>query len=112
MPRPRMGNQDYGVRVIVEGEDEVAQLQTRFNAMAARLESALLDLKTERDRVAQLLAGRQELIATVSHELRTPVATVRAVLGIRRDPTQGRSCRPRSAAIFAWRTTRCCDCRA
>lgn len=67
-------------RVEVEGEDEVARLQQDFNAMAIRLENTLAELQTERDRVTQLLASRQALIASVSHELRTPVAVLRATL--------------------------------
>jgi signal transduction histidine kinase len=71
---------DYGVRVGVAGEDEVAQLQADFNAMAAALEDAMRDLQAERDAVATLLHARRELIASVSHELRTPVAIVRGYL--------------------------------
>lgn len=70
----------YAVRVPVEGEDEVAQLQNDFNVMAADLESAMLALQGERDRVAGLLQSRRELIANVSHELRTPIATLRGYL--------------------------------
>jgi signal transduction histidine kinase len=65
---------------VQEAEDEVAQLQAYFNAMADKLEGTLRDLQSERDRVAQLLQSRRELIASVSHELRTPVATVRTLL--------------------------------
>lgn len=74
----RGGN--YGIRIPVVGEDEVAQLQTDFNAMAADLERSMINLQEERDRVAALLQGRRELLATVSHELRTPVATLRSYL--------------------------------
>jgi signal transduction histidine kinase len=71
---------DYGARVPVTGEDEVAQLQANFNAMAADLGRAVRELETERDRVARLLRNRRELVASVSHELRTPVATLRSYL--------------------------------
>jgi len=71
---------DYHVRVPVTGEDEVAQLQADFNAMAQDLQLAMHDLQSERDRVATLLQERRELIANVSHELRTPVATLRGYL--------------------------------
>ncbi len=71
---------DYATRVQVSGEDEVAQLQADFNAMAKALETTLRDLEAERDKVAQLLRARQALIASVSHELRTPVATIRGYL--------------------------------
>jgi signal transduction histidine kinase len=71
---------DYTIRVPVVGEDEVAQLQENFNAMATDLQRAMRDLQSERDRVAALLQERRELIANVSHELRTPVATLRGYL--------------------------------
>jgi signal transduction histidine kinase len=71
---------DYAARVEVAGEDEMAQLQADFNAMAQDMESTLRDLQGERDTVAQLLQSRRELVVSVSHELRTPVATVRATL--------------------------------
>ena len=73
-------NGNYGVRVPVVGEDEVAQLQSDFNAMAAELQRAMRELQGERDTVAKLLLERRELIANVSHELRTPVATLRGYL--------------------------------
>lgn len=74
----RSGN--YDVRVPVVGEDEVAQLQADFNAMASELGSSMRALQQERDRVTALLQERRELIANVSHELRTPVATLRGYL--------------------------------
>jgi len=74
----RGGN--YGIRIPVVGEDEVAQLQADFNAMATDLERSMRELREERDRVATLLQARRELIASVSHELRTPVATLRSFL--------------------------------
>src|SRR5215472_8657798 len=74
----RGGN--YAVRIPVVGEDEVAQLQSDFNAMATDLERAMRQLQGERDTVAGLLQSRRELIASVSHELRTPVATLRGYL--------------------------------
>lgn len=68
---------DLTVRVKVEGQDELAQLQETFNKMAAGLQQATTDLQTERDRLARLLQTQRELEAGVAHELRTPVATVR-----------------------------------
>jgi signal transduction histidine kinase len=71
---------DYGVRIAVDGEDEIAHLQSDFNAMAVDLERTMGELKEERDHVATLLNARRELIANISHDLRTPVATVRSYL--------------------------------
>ena len=52
--------------VVVEGNDEVADLTREFNAMIARLDDAS--------------AERERLLATISHELRTPLAVARAKL--------------------------------
>lgn len=71
---------DYSARVAVEGEDEIALLQSDFNVMAAKLSSTLHDLEEEKETVAQVLQSRRDLIANVSHELRTPVATLRAAI--------------------------------
>jgi signal transduction histidine kinase len=76
----RLRSGDLSARAPVQGEDEVAQLQANFNAMAADLERGVHDLRAERDNVALLLTQRRELIASVSHELRTPVATLRGYL--------------------------------
>jgi signal transduction histidine kinase len=70
----------YDTRVAVAGQDEVAQLQEGFNAMAGTLEETLQRLEVQRDTVARLLQSRRELVASVSHELRTPIATMRATL--------------------------------
>jgi signal transduction histidine kinase len=70
----------YGSRVPVRGQDEVAQLQADFNAMAAELERAVADLRAEQAKVEGLLRSRRELVAAVSHELRTPIATIRGYL--------------------------------
>jgi signal transduction histidine kinase len=71
---------DYTARVAVSGQDEVANLQADFNAMADELARTLADLQVQRDTVTRLLEARREMMASVSHELRTPVATVRAML--------------------------------
>ena len=53
----------YNERVKVQGEDELAQLASRFNQMAERLE--------------QVESMRQRLIGDVSHELRTPLTAIK-----------------------------------
>lgn len=71
---------DYDARVAVEGEDEVARLQSDFNSMAEKLSASLTELKEERDTVARVLQSNRDLVANVSHDLRTPVATLRAAV--------------------------------
>ncbi|MFD3702426.1 ATP-binding protein [Nocardia sp. NPDC058658] len=62
----QMAHGDYSFRVRASSRDEVGQLATAFNQMAADLAAA--------DR------QRRDLIANVSHELRTPVTALHAVL--------------------------------
>lgn len=74
----REGN--LSIRVQVDGEDEISELQQDFNAMADDLQGAMRELRSERDNVERLLKTQRELVASVSHELRTPVATMRGYL--------------------------------
>lgn len=61
-----MAQGDYSRRIRSTSRDEVGQLATAFNHMAAELQSA------ER--------YRRELVGNVSHELRTPITALQAVL--------------------------------
>jgi signal transduction histidine kinase len=70
----REGN--LAARVAVIGEDEIAQLQNDFNAMAVDLEKSVLALQAEKDKVWALMEARRELVAGISHELRNPVAII------------------------------------
>jgi signal transduction histidine kinase len=67
---------DLSSRVVLDGEDEIAQLQANFNAMATDLETSMLALQAEKDKVWSLLEARRELVAGISHELRNPTATI------------------------------------
>jgi signal transduction histidine kinase len=53
----------YDKRVQLQGQDELAQLATRFNEMAEKLEN--------------VESMRRRLIADVSHELRTPLTAIK-----------------------------------
>lgn len=81
-------------RVVIRGEDEVAQLGMSFNTMADRLQSALTEEAAERRRAEALLAANRELVTNASHELRTPVAVVRAHL-------EGLIAEPANTAAYA-----------
>ncbi|MEE6164058.1 MULTISPECIES: HAMP domain-containing sensor histidine kinase [unclassified Mycolicibacterium] len=61
-----MARGDYSIRVRATSRDEIGQLATAFNQMAADLEAAD--------------DYRRGLIGNVSHELRTPITALRAVL--------------------------------
>lgn len=64
---------EFGTRVPVQGEDEVATLALSFNRMASRLQVA------DRE-AARLEAARRDFVAWVSHDLRTPLASLQAML--------------------------------
>ncbi len=63
-----LGAGNLGVRVKVEGRDEVARVAESFNNAAARIE--------------QLVSANRMLLANASHELRTPLTRLR--LGLER----------------------------
>ncbi len=64
----RLGEGDMGVRVAVEGKDEIAELAKRFNHAAERIE--------------QLVHAQKNLLATASHELRTPLTRMHMALNL------------------------------
>jgi len=71
-----LGNSDLAVRAPVDsGPQEVRQLATTFNAMAARLET--------------VVHAHREVIADVSHQLRTPLTAIRLRLELLADETAG-----------------------
>lgn len=57
------GRGELGVRAIVEGRDEIAELAEGFNLAAERIET--------------LVAAHKRLLANASHELRTPLTRIR-----------------------------------
>ncbi|MEM8545169.1 MAG: HAMP domain-containing sensor histidine kinase [Cyanobacteria bacterium P01_H01_bin.119] len=61
---------DYAARSQIRGKDELAELGTLLNDMAARLTQTLQSLQEQE-------AARRELVANVSHDLRTPLASLR-----------------------------------
>jgi signal transduction histidine kinase len=61
-----MARGEHGQRVVSSSRDEVGQLATAFNVMAAELET--------------LDRARRDLVADAAHELRTPITALRASL--------------------------------
>jgi len=71
-----LGRGDLDTRVIVEGEDEVAQLAISFNRAAERIQA--------------LVASQRLLLANTSHELRTPLSRLRLALTLFEDTGDAR----------------------
>ncbi len=61
-----LGRGDFSQRVAMKSKDELGELATTFNSMAAELERA--------DKL------RRDLVADVAHELRTPLSNIRGYL--------------------------------
>jgi len=71
----RMSDGDLSVRVKPKGHDELAQLTTTFNDMAAALEDKVSELE-------RMEAQARQFAGDVSHELRTPLTAMTAVADI------------------------------
>jgi two-component system sensor histidine kinase MtrB len=71
----RMSGGDLSVRIEPRGHDELAQLVTSFNGMAAALGDKVAELE-------QMAARARQFAGDVSHELRTPLTAMTAVVGI------------------------------
>jgi two-component system, OmpR family, sensor histidine kinase MtrB len=71
----RMSGGDLSVRIEPKGRDELAQLVTTFNNMAAALEGKISELERMEARALQFAGD-------VSHELRTPLTAMTAVADI------------------------------
>jgi two-component system, OmpR family, sensor histidine kinase MtrB len=71
----RMSGGDLSVRIRPRGRDELAQLVTSFNGMAAALEDKVSELE-------QMEARARQYAGDVSHELRTPLTAMTAVTDI------------------------------
>jgi two-component system, OmpR family, sensor histidine kinase MtrB len=71
----RMSGGDLSVRIQPRGRDELAQLVTSFNGMAAALEDKVGELE-------QMEARARQFAGDVSHELRTPLTAMTAVVDI------------------------------
>jgi two-component system sensor histidine kinase MtrB len=71
----RMSHGDLSVRIEPGGRDELAELVTSFNGMAAALENKVGVLE-------RMEAHARRFAGDVSHELRTPLTAMTAVVGI------------------------------
>src|SRR6201995_6178231 len=67
----RMAGGDLSVRIQPRGRDELAQLVTSFNGMAAALEGKVGELE-------RMEARARQFAGDVSHELRTPLTAMTA----------------------------------
>ena len=60
---------EYGYRIQVKGNDEIAELARHMNGMAAEVEASIR-------RVEELARGRETFIANMAHELKTPLTSI------------------------------------
>lgn len=75
----RMSAGDLSARAPVSTQDEIGQVATQFNQMAARLEASFAELEAERDAL-------RRFVADASHELRTPITALRSFIELLQGP--------------------------
>lgn len=84
--------EDLGRRIEVRGNDEVAELASRFNAM-------LDTLQASRAALDRSVSSQRQLVADASHELRTPVTSLRTNIEVLMEP--GRLAEDERRALLA-----------
>jgi signal transduction histidine kinase len=67
----RLGEGELDVRIVVDGDDELASLAISFNRAAERLQA--------------LVEAQRRVLASASHELRSPLARLRMALELQRE---------------------------
>ena len=65
-----MASGDYSRRLLVQGQDEIAELASSLNSLGSDL-SAFISKMERTDKI------RRDFVANVSHELRTPITIIR-----------------------------------
>jgi signal transduction histidine kinase/DNA-binding response OmpR family regulator len=88
--------QDYSLRAVKAGNDEIAELVDHFNHMLTEIQSRDEALSQEREALVQITSEmkltmeaaesanrvKSEFLSTVSHELRTPLTAIGGSLGL------------------------------
>lgn len=64
-----LANGDYGIRAVVSGKDELAELALRFNTMADKIQQQIAELMCEAEK-------KQRFIDDLAHEMRTPLSAI------------------------------------
>lgn len=74
--------QDYSVRAIKHGADEIGQLTDAFNQMLGRIGQTTDDLNQAKQNAEAANNAKDNFLAILSHELRTPMTPVLATVAV------------------------------
>ncbi len=90
----RLSEGDHSVRVVVDGEDELAELGRTFNRMAANLETTYLELNAQHRYLRSLLDSLPDAVRVIAPDYR--VLAVNSayckLLGLNREAALGQHC--------------------
>ncbi len=74
-----------GIRLNLEGSQEILQMSNDFNKMMTVLEDHESELEVARDKAVESARIKSEFVANITHELRTPMNGIMGMLNLLKD---------------------------
>ncbi|GAB6168122.1 HAMP domain-containing sensor histidine kinase [Clostridium carnis] len=72
----KVGEGNYDVNISYKGNDEISILSKEFINMKTKIQTQILDIENEKEKVEKLALSRKFFFDTVAHELKTPLTSI------------------------------------